>query len=35
VKPDTVLVVLNNPDLELEVNDYEWQVKQAEPITPI
>ena len=30
VKPDTVLVVLNNPDLELEVNDYEWQVKQAE-----
>jgi HlyD family secretion protein len=30
VKPDTVLVVLNNPDLELQANDLEWQVKQAE-----
>jgi HlyD family secretion protein len=30
VKPDTLLVVLNNPDLELEANDLEWQVKQAE-----
>ncbi len=30
VKPDTVLVVLTNPDLELSTNDMEWQVKQAE-----
>jgi len=30
VKPDDVLVVLNNPDLELEASDLEWQVKQAE-----
>ena len=30
VKPDTLLVVLNNPDMELEANDLEWQVKQAE-----
>jgi HlyD family secretion protein len=30
VKPDTVLVVLNNPDMEVTANDYEWQVKRAE-----
>jgi HlyD family secretion protein len=30
VKPDTILLVLSNPDMELSVNDYEWQVKQAE-----
>jgi HlyD family secretion protein len=30
VKPDTVLVVLTNPDMELAANDFEWQVKQAE-----
>ncbi|MCU1336166.1 MAG: efflux transporter, family, subunit [Bryobacterales bacterium] len=30
VKPDTVLVVLINPDLDLATNDLEWQVKQAE-----
>jgi len=30
VKPDTLLVELNNPDMELESADLEWQVKQAE-----
>jgi len=30
VKPDSVLVVLTNPDMELAANDLEWQVKQAE-----
>jgi HlyD family secretion protein len=30
VQPDTVLVELSNPDLELQANDLEWQVKQAE-----
>jgi HlyD family secretion protein len=30
VKPDSVLVVLTNPDMELAANDFEWQVKQAE-----
>jgi HlyD family secretion protein len=30
VKPETVLVVLTNPDMELAANDFEWQVKQAE-----
>lgn len=30
VKPDTVLLVLSNPDMELQANDLEWQVKQAE-----
>ncbi len=30
VKPETVLVVLTNPDMELAANDLEWQVKQAE-----
>jgi HlyD family secretion protein len=29
VKPDTVLMVLSNPDMELAANDLEWQVKQA------
>jgi HlyD family secretion protein len=30
VKPETVLLVLTNPDLELASNDLEWQVKQAQ-----
>jgi len=30
VQPDTVLVTLSNPDMELAANDLEWQVKQAE-----
>ena len=30
VKPDTILMVLTNPDMELAANDFEWQVKQAE-----
>jgi len=30
VKPDTILVVLTNPDMEVTANDYEWQVKRAE-----
>jgi HlyD family secretion protein len=30
VFPDTVLVVLSNPDMELQASDLEWQVKQAE-----
>ncbi len=30
VKPDTVLVVLVNPDMDLAANDLEWQVKQAQ-----
>lgn len=30
VKPDTVLMVLTNPDMELAANDADWQVKQAE-----
>ena len=34
VKPDTVLVVLTNPDMELSTNDMEWQVKQAEATSP-
>src|SRR5436305_1091070 len=29
VKPDTPIMVLTNPDLEVAMNDYEWQVKQA------
>src|SRR5512142_2536116 len=29
VKPDTVLMVLVNPDMDLAANDLEWQVKQA------
>ncbi len=27
VKPDTVLLVLTNPDMELAANDFEWQVE--------
>jgi HlyD family secretion protein len=30
VKPDTVLMVLTNPDMDLAANDLEWQVKQAQ-----
>jgi HlyD family secretion protein len=30
VKPDTVLMVLTNPQMEVDANDVEWQVKQAE-----
>jgi HlyD family secretion protein len=30
VTPETILMVLSNPDMELSANDYEWQVKQAE-----
>jgi HlyD family secretion protein len=30
VRPDTVLVVLTNPDMELAANDLVWQIKQAE-----
>ena len=30
VKPDTILVVLRNPQLEQETLDAEWQLKQAE-----
>ncbi|HEY3739525.1 MAG TPA: efflux RND transporter periplasmic adaptor subunit [Bryobacteraceae bacterium] len=30
VKPETILVVLSNPDMELAANDLEWQVKQAQ-----
>ena len=30
VKPNTVLMVLTNPDMELAARDFEWQVKQAE-----
>lgn len=30
VKPDTILVVLSNPDMEVTANDFEWQVKRAE-----
>lgn len=30
VKPDTVLLVLSNPQMEADANDYEWQAKQAE-----
>ena len=29
VKPDTPIMILTNPDLEVQMNDYEWQVKQA------
>jgi len=29
VKPNDVLMVLSNPDMEVQANDYEWQVKQA------
>ncbi len=30
VKPDTVLIVLSNPDMELQLGDLEWQIKAAE-----
>jgi HlyD family secretion protein len=30
VKPDTVLMVLTNPDMELASTDLEWQIKKAE-----
>jgi HlyD family secretion protein len=30
VNPDTVLMVLSNPDMELSANDFEWQIKAAE-----
>lgn len=30
VKPDTILMVLTNPDMELTANDLEWQIKKAE-----
>ncbi len=30
VNKDTVLVVLSNPDMDLEAKDLEWQIKQAE-----
>ncbi len=29
VKADTPIMVLTNPDLEVAMNDFEWQVKQA------
>jgi HlyD family secretion protein len=29
VTPDTILMVLTNPDTELAANDLEWQIKQA------
>jgi len=30
VNPDTVLLVLSNPQMEADANDFEWQTKQAE-----
>jgi HlyD family secretion protein len=30
VKPDTVLMVLTNPTMELDANDLEWQIKKAD-----
>jgi HlyD family secretion protein len=30
VNPDSVLLVLTNPQMEAEATDYEWQTKQAE-----
>jgi HlyD family secretion protein len=30
VNPGTVLLVLDNPQMQLDANDFEWQVKQAE-----
>jgi HlyD family secretion protein len=30
VNPETVLLVLTNPQMEADANDYEWQAKQAE-----
>ncbi len=33
VQPSTPIMVLTNPDLEVAMNDYEWQVKQAKANT--
>ena len=30
VSPDTILMVLSNPDMELMATDFEWQVKSAD-----
>ena len=30
VRPDSVLLTLSNPDMQLEASDLEWQVRQAE-----
>jgi HlyD family secretion protein len=30
VQPESVLLVLSNPQMEADANDYEWQAKQAE-----
>jgi len=30
VNPDSVLLVLSNPQMEADANDFEWQTKQAE-----
>src|SRR5580658_8761073 len=30
VNPDSVLLVLTNPQMEADANDFEWQAKQAE-----
>ena len=30
VKPNTILLVLSNPQMEADAVDYEWQTKQAE-----
>ena len=30
VKPESVLLVLTNPQMEADADDYEWQTKQAE-----
>jgi HlyD family secretion protein len=30
VKPDTILMVLTNPGMELDANDLEWQIKKAD-----
>ncbi len=30
VNPDSVLLVLTNPQMEADANDFEWQTKQAE-----
>ncbi len=30
VKPDTVLCMISNPDMEVAANDLDWQVRQAE-----
>ncbi len=30
VRSNSILLVLTNPDMEVDANDHEWQVKQAE-----